>query len=181
MKKALLIIGIAFLSTAIFGQGEVVKKYFDKFEDNEAYTKVSVSQKMFSLFTDLEAGSKAEKEFLEAVSKLKGMKMIMSDSVADAAALYKQAVTDVEDAGYEELMSVKDAEENLTFSIRESGDIIEELVMVAGGHKRFVMMSLYGEIDLNNLSKIAQEMRIEGMEQLGRMNDDKGKNKSGTY
>jgi hypothetical protein len=77
-------------------------------------------------------------------------------------------------------MSVKDAEENLTFSILESGDVIEEMIMVAGGHKRFVMLSIYGEIDLNTLSKIAQEMRIEGMEQLGKMNHDHDK-KNGTY
>jgi hypothetical protein len=181
MKKALLIIGIAFLSVTVFGQGAVVTKYFDMLEDNEEYTKVSVSQKMFSMFTELEAGSEAEKEFLEAVSKLKGMKMIMADSLADASKIYKQAVNDVNKAGYEELMSVKDAEENLMFSIIEEDGMIEELIMVAGGNKRFVMLSLYGEIDLNNISKIAQEMRIEGMERLGKMNHDHDKENKDTY
>ena len=42
------------------------------------------------------------------------------------------------------------------------------------------MLSLYGEIDLNNISKIAQEMRIEGMEHLGRM-DDKHEKENDTY
>lgn len=174
MKKTLLIIGLAFLSMAVMAQGTVVTKYFNLLEDNEDYTKVSVSQKMFSMFTELEAGSEAEKEFLEAVSKLKGMKMIMADSIGDAAKIYKQAITDVDKAGYEELMSVKDAEENLKFSIKEKDGIIEELIMVAGGKKRFVMLSLYGEIDLKNISKIAQEMRIEGMERLGKMHDEHG-------
>lgn len=183
MKKSLLIIGLAFLSFAIFGQGAVVTKYFNMLEDDENYTKVSVSQKMFSMFTELEAGSEAEKEFLEAVSKLKGMKMIMADSLGDASKIYAQAASDVDKAGYEELMSVKDAEENLKFSIKEKDGIIEELIMVAGGNKRFVMLSLYGEIDLNNISKIAQEMRIEGMERLGNMHDghDHDKNEKDTY
>jgi hypothetical protein len=184
MKKTLLVIGIAFLSLAVFGQGAVVTKYFEQLEDNEDYTKVSVSQKMFSMFTELEAGSESEKEFLEAVSKLKGLKVIMADSLADASKIYKQAVSDVNKAGYEELMSVKDAEENMMFSIQEKDGIIEELVMVAGGNKRFVLMSLYGEIDLNNISKIAQEMRIEGMERLGKMQDhdhDEDKENNDTY
>lgn len=176
MKKTLLIIGIAFLSMTVMAQGTVVTKYFDQLEDNEDYTKVSVSQKMFSMFTELEAGSEAEKEFLEAVSKLKGMKVIMADSVADASKIYKQAVADVDKAGYEELMSVKDAEENMKFSIKEKDGIIEELIMVAGGNKGFVMLSLYGEIDLNNISKIAQEMRIEGMERLGKMHHEDEEN-----
>jgi hypothetical protein len=167
----------------VFGQGAVVTKYFDQLEDNEEYTKVSVSQKMFSMFTDLEAGSEAEEEFLEAVSKLKGLKVIMADSLGDASTIYKQAVTDVNKAGYEELMSVKDAEENMMFSIKEKDGIIEELIMVAGGNKRFVLLSLYGEIDLKNISKIAQEMRIEGMERLGKMDDHDHEHKenSDTY
>lgn len=183
MKKTLLIIGIAFLSMTVFGQGAVVTKYFNQLEDNEEYTKVSVSQKMFSMFTELEAGSEAEKEFLEAVSKLKGMKIIMADSLGDASKIYKQAVADVDKAGYEELMSVQDAEENMKFSIIEKDGIIEELMMVVGGNKRFVMLSLYGEIDLNNISKIAQQMRIEGMEGLGKMHDNDGSDKdnSDTY
>lgn len=172
MKKGIVIIGIMFLAIGMMAQGTVISKYFEQLEDNEEFTKVSVSQKMFSMFTELEAGSDSEKEFLEAVSKLKGLKVIMSDSIADAAKMYKKAISDVNKAGYEELMSVKDAEENMQFSIIEKDGIIQELMMVAGGNKRFVMLSLYGEIDLNNISKIAQEMRIEGMERLGKMNDN---------
>jgi len=171
MKKGIVIIGIMFLSIGMMAQGTVINKYFNELEDNEIFTKVSVSQKMFSMFTELEAGSDAEKEFLEAVSKLKGLRLILADSVADAAKMYKKAIADVDKAGYEELMSVKDAEENLKFSIIEKDGIIQELMMVAGGNKRFVMLSLYGEIDLKNISKIAQEMRIEGMERLGKMHD----------
>jgi hypothetical protein len=180
MKKGIVIIGMMLLSVAMMAQGTVISTYFDQLEDNEDYTKVSVSQKMFSMFTELEAGSDAEKEFLQAVSKLKGLKVIMADSIADAAKMYKKAIADVNKAGYEELMSVKDAEENMQFSIIEKDGIIRELMMVAGGNKRFVMLSLYGEIDLNNISKIAQEMRIEGMEHLGRM-EEKNEKHNDTY
>ena len=175
MKKGIVIIGMMFISIAMMGQGTVINKYFNELEDNENFTKVSVNQKMFSMFTELEAGSDAEEEFLQAVSKLKGLKVILADSIADAGKMYKKAIADVDKAGYEELMSVKDAEENLKFSIIEKNGIIQELMMVAGGNKSFVMLSLYGEIDLNNISKIAQEMRIEGMENLGKMHDKNDK------
>jgi len=172
MKKGIAIIGIMFFSIAMMAQGAVIKKYFNMFEDNENFTKVSVSQKMFSMFTELEAGSDAENEFMEAVSKLKGLKIIAADSVANAKAIYKKAIADVDKSGYEELMSVKDADENMQFSIIEKNGVISELLMVVGGKKSFVMLSLYGEIDLKNISKIAQEMRVEGLENLGKMHDD---------
>jgi len=175
MKKISLILSMFLLSLIMMGQGTVITKYFNKYADNEVFTKVSVSQKMFSLFTNLEAGSAAEKEFLQAASKLKGLKVIMADSIPNSETLYKQAVTDVNKAGYEELMSVKDARGNMLFSITESNGIISELIMVVGGKKQFIMVSLYGEIDLKNISKIAQQMHVKGLEPLKHIDDDKHK------
>lgn len=164
-----MIIGMFLLSIGLMAQGTVINKYFNDLEDDENFTKVSVSQKMFSMFTELEAGSDAEKEFMDAVSKLKGLKIIMADSVANSAKMFKSATADVDKAGYEELMSVKDAEENFKFSITETDGVISELIMVVGGNKQFIMLSLYGEIDLKNISKIAQEMRVQGLDGLGKM------------
>ena len=175
MKNIILIIGITFLSFGAMAQGTLINNYFNKYTDDENFTKVSVSQKMFSLFTELEAGSEAENEFLQAVSKLKGLKIIAADSIPNSMAIYKQAVADVNKAGYEELMTVKSSDENLLFSIQEANGIISELIMVVGGKENFVMLSLYGEIDLKNISKIAQEMRVEGLEKLSEIDkeDDK--------
>ena len=175
MKKISLGLSMFLLSLTMMGQGTVITKYMNQYAGNEKFTKVSVSQKMFSLFTNLEAGSPAEKEFLQAVSKLKGLKIIMSDSVPSSAAIFKQAVADVNKAAYEELVTVNDARGNLLFSTKESNGIISELIMVAGTKKQFVMISLYGDIDLKNISKIAQQMRVPGFDQLKHIDDDKHK------
>ena len=164
-----------FVSFTMMGQGTVITKYFNQYANNEKFTKISVSRKMFSMFTNLEAGSAAEKEFLQAVSKLKGLKVIMADSIPNYAALYKQAVADVNKAAYEELVSVNDARGNMLFSTKESNGIISELIMVAGVKKQFIMISLYGDIDLKNISKIARQMRVPGFDQLKHIDDGKHK------
>lgn len=171
MKKLFITITIMAAALASQAQGTVVNKYFDKLAGDDKFTKVSISSKMFSLFTELEAGTEAEEEFLKAVSKLKGLKIIASDSIGNAAKMYTQALKDVDAAGYDELMSVQDAEENMRFSIKESGGKIEELLMVVGGKKRFVLLSLYGEIDLKNISKIARSMNVGGLENLSKINE----------
>ena len=168
MKKLILSLAVMVAAVAAMAQdGSVITKYFDQLGGNEDYVKVSVSSKMFSLFTELEAGSEEEEEFLKAVSKLKGMKMVVGDSVPDdAGRLFDQAVRDVDNEGFEELMTVMDAEENFKFSIMEDGGKISELVMVAGGKSKFVILSLFGEIDLKNISKIARSMKVEGFDHL---------------
>ena len=175
MKKISLIVCMFLLSLTMMGQGTVITKYMNQYAGNEKFTKVSVSQKMFSMFTNLEAGSPAEKEFLQAVSKLKGLKVIMADSIPNSMAIYKQAVADVNKAAYEELVTVNDARGNLLFSTKESNGIISELIMVAGTKKQFVMISLYGDIDLKTISKMAQQMHVPGFDQLKHIDDAKHK------
>jgi hypothetical protein len=177
MKKLITLSLTLFLSLGALAQGEVVSKYFDRFADNEDYVKASISSKMFSLFTELEAGSDEEKEFLEAVSKLKGMKILYGDSVAQAKKLYNEGIADVKKAGFEELMTVLDAEENFHFAIKEKGGIISELIMVSGGKKGFAVLSLYGEIDLKNISKIARNMQVDGLSDLEKIDEGNGKKK----
>ncbi len=171
MKKTLLIVLLSFASSAVFSQGALIGKYFDQLASNDQFTKVSVSSKMFSLFTELETGSEQEEEFLKAISKLKGLKIIVADSINNSASMYKKASEEITNAGYDELMSVMDAEENMKFSIKEKNGIISELIMVVGGNEKFVLLSLYGEIDLKNISKIASAMRVDGLEQLKKLDD----------
>ena len=173
MKKFVFTLIILSVTSYVFGQGAVVTKYFDKFENDETFTKVSVSSKMFALFTEMEGNTEDEKEFLDVISKLKGMKVVASEKVSNPKALYDGAISDVSKAGYEELMTVKDAEENVRIAIKEKGGIIEELILVAGGKEKFAMVSLYGEIDLKQISKLASMMRMSELKYLKNLDDDK--------
>lgn len=157
-------------STFCKGQ-EVVSKYMKKYADDETFTKVSLSSKMFSLFTEMEGSTEDEKEFLDVVGKLKGMKVVAADKVANPKSLYENAIKDVEKEGFEELMTVLDAEENVKISIKEEGGIIEELIMVMGGKEKFAMVSLYGVIDLKQISKLASMMRVSQLDYLKNIDD----------
>jgi hypothetical protein len=171
MKTNILIIGLSLLTLTGMAQGSVITKYFNQYADNEDFTKVTVNSKMFSLFTELEADSPDEKAFLEAVSKLKGLKVLAADSVVNSGKIYAQACADISKEGYEELMTVQDASEDMKFLIKENKGKIEELLMVVGGKNNFVLLSLYGEIDLKNISKMARSMKIKGLENLNKIDN----------
>jgi hypothetical protein len=115
--------------------------FFNDYYDNEDFTKISVSSKMFELFTNIEPGDESEEEILEATSKLKGLKVIAADSVGNSKKLYTDAVRKISGGGYDELMEVKDAQEDMKFMISEKDGIINELVMVVGGNKSFFILS----------------------------------------
>jgi hypothetical protein len=159
------------MSLTAGAQNDAITKFFAKYQDNPEFTQVTVSSKMFGLFTNMDVEKPEDKEILEAISKIKGLRVIAKDEARDSRELYKEALSIVP-KDYEELMFVRDKDQDMKFLIKESGGKISDLLMVAAGNDDFKMLSLYGEIDLKKVSRIGSKMNINGLDQLNKM--DKG-------
>jgi hypothetical protein len=165
------------VGTGVYAQGESVSKFFAKYATDESFTTATISSKMFSLITNMDVQNAEDKENVDAISKLKGLKVLGKENSSDARSLYKEAYGLVSAKEYEELMSVRDKEKDMKFFIRESGGKINELVMVMGSTDDFMLLSIFGEIDLKAISRIGRKMNVDGLEQLEKIQgNDKKKN-----
>lgn len=178
MKKLIMGAMMMVMSLAANAQNDAITKFFSKYQDNPDFTQVTVSSKMFGLFTNMEVEKPDDKEILEAISKIKGLRVIAKDQARDSRELYKEALSIVP-KDYEELMFVRDKDQDMKFMIKESGGKISELLMIAAGNDDFKMLSLFGEIDLKKVSRIGSKMSIDGLEQLHKMEKgEKGEKKN---
>ena len=142
----------------------LISSTFSDYEENENYTRVSISKKMFSLIAGIDAEDPEEKELIETVSKIDGLKIIVADSSENPSAMYKETM-DRLPKRFEELMTVDDKNEKIVFMIDEKDGKVAELIMVLKGDE-FVLLDLYGEIDLNQIASVSKKMNIEHMEKL---------------
>jgi len=69
-------------------------------------------------------------------------------------------------------MSIRDKETNMKFLVQEQNNIITELVMVMHGDSEFFLLSLIGDIDLKQISKLSKSMSIDGFEHLENLDKD---------
>ena len=176
MKKIVAALVMMVVMNGAFGQ-DAISKFFSKYQNDESFSQVTVSSKMFGLFTNMEAETPEDKEVLDAISKLKGLRILGKDDARNARELYKEAFTLIPMKEYEELMSVRDKDKDMKFYIRESGGKVNELVMVMGGSDDFMLLSIFGDIDLKAISKIGRKMDVDGLQQLEKIHhDDKKKN-----
>ncbi|MGE0771131.1 MAG: DUF4252 domain-containing protein [Cyclobacteriaceae bacterium] len=174
MKKIVIMIWIvAAAATAAMAQGDAISKFFNKYQGDESFSQVTVSSKMFGLFTNMEMEDPEDQEVLNAISKLKGLKILAKEEARNARELYQEAMSLIPAKEYEELMSVRDKDKDMKFFIKEAGGKISELVMVAGGNEEFMVLSLFGEIDLKQVSKIGRKMSVDGLENLEKIKDVK--------
>ncbi|MEJ1241355.1 DUF4252 domain-containing protein [Chryseolinea sp. T2] len=169
MKRILAAAVFILMVSNAFGQ-DAISKFFTKYQADESFSQVTVSSKMFGLFTNMEADTPEDKEVLNAISKLKGLRILAKENTSDARGLYKEAFALIPMKEYEELMSVRDKDKDMKFMIKESGGKISELLMVMGGTDDFMVMSLFGEIDLKQISRIGKKMNVSGLEHLDNMN-----------
>jgi len=172
MKKIIVIVMLMAGANGVFAQ-DAISKFFTKYQNDESFTQVTVSSKMFSLFTNMEVESKDDQEVLNAISKLKGLRILGKENTSDARALYKEAFALIPTKEFEELMSVREKDQDMKFYIKESGGKISELVMIMGSTDDFMVMSLFGEIDLKQVSRMGKKMDVKGLENLEKIEDKK--------
>jgi len=178
MKKVMLAVLMVVTGWAAQAQGDAISKFFSKYQNDETFTQVTVSSKMFNLFTNMEVSKPEDQEVLNAISKLKGLRILAKEQTRNSRELYKEALGFVPLKEYEELMSVRDKDKDMKFFIKEtSPGKINELLMVAGGNDEFMVLSLFGEIDLKQVSKIGSKMDIDGLDQLKKMDKNESKEK----
>ncbi len=176
MKKIVLIIVVAFVTFTSNAQSSI----FDKFEDKDGVTTIVITKKAFELMAIFGGESNEAKEYAELVGGLDGLKVFTTEDKTIAADMLKTVNSYLKSSKLSELMRINDKDANVRIYIKEGKDDthVEELLMFVNGlEKHFegnemgrsaeaVIVSLTGNIDLNKISELTEQMNISGSEHL---------------
>ena len=164
MKRIIFIIAIVLMPVYLSAQESPVDRLFEKYSGREGFTSVYISKYMFSLFSNIET---EDKEVKNVLNRLTGIRILTSEeSTASMVNFYTEIMRELPVNEYQELMVVKEKDQNFKFLIREKEGLISELLMIAGGASNNVLISIQGNIDLNTISKLSRTMKIEGLDAL---------------
>lgn len=164
MKRILFLIAALISVQAMSAQTDAIEKYFSKYLDDDRFTVVYISPKMFNMVSKMDIKD-MEPEVKEIISNLRGLRILTTE--INPQAFYKEALSTINTKEYEVLMKVRDGDENVQFLVKDDGgSTINELLLLVGGSSDFVLLSFVGAIDLNKISKLANSMDIKGAEHL---------------
>ena len=151
------------LGTGVFAQDDAIGKFFSKYVEDSRFTVVSISPKMFRLMSKVNWDT-IPSDVKQTVSHLTSLRILSTETTP--AAFYKEAMARIDRKEYEELITVRSDKDDVRFMVKEQGDVIHELLMIAVDKDSFTMMSFVGIIDLDKLSRLSSDMGIKGMENL---------------
>lgn len=170
MKRIIIFSAIFLSGMMAYGQQSAVDKVFDKYSGREGYTTVSISSFMFNLLNSLETDDPEYEEFKKATSGIKSIKILAQDG-AGSESFGEELLRMLPRSEYQEMMTVKDQEEEVLFLAKESGGKITEFLLIVSGGSDDVLIAITGDIDLESLSSIAAGLDIPGMENLDELDD----------
>lgn len=150
------------------GQGDAIDRFFESYQDNDDFTSVYVSPRMFQMVAKV-AGDEMEGELADVVKDLKGLQVLTTE--INPMTYYKEAVKKIPTGEYELLVKVKEEDQNVRIFSKSTGDIVHELLVIVGGEDEFILLSFVGNIDINKLAKLAKMLDIDGAKSLELLGD----------
>ncbi|MDB0040946.1 DUF4252 domain-containing protein [Algibacter sp.] len=178
MKNKLIVLVMAIMLVPLTGMAQ--KNIFEKYSDDADVTYVSIKPKMFQMIAKM--GINVEdaeaKAYMDMVKSITSFKTIVTDNKVISADISKWVKS--RSGGLEELMEVKDDGTEVKFYVKEGKDAdhVKELLIYVNGIDKMmddkieingkerkietVVVSLTGDIDLNEISKLTDKMNIPG-------------------
>jgi len=179
MKKNLILLTAFIASFWVSGQ-----TIFERYANNDEVTLVSISPKMFKMLgqMSLSLDDPEAQEYLDMVTRINNFKVLISSNPSISGEMLAWVNQQVSKQDLDELLSIKDQEADVTFYVKEgkSEDYVEQLLMyvnervgsgstnlnINGREIKAVLMLLEGDIDLNKISKLTDQMDLPGGNQL---------------
>jgi hypothetical protein len=143
---------------------DAISTYFSEYVDDEDFTVVYISGKIFQLVKDanLELEDMEEEEveaILKVVRDIQGIRILHTDE--NVMSHWKAAKDRIPTDKYELLFKVRTKDgDNVEAFIQDEKAVISELFMLIGAADNFAMFSFVGNIDLTKLSDL--QRAIEG-------------------
>jgi hypothetical protein len=176
MKKVLfaLLFTVAY-AVSMSAQNDAIVRFFNKYNEDERFTVVYVSPKMFQMIAKVETDDPEWEKTREVIRDLGGLRVLTTDSIDNADVMYKDALARIPQNEYEVLLTVRDGQEHVHFWIKESNNVITELLLLVSEPSSFTMLSFTGRIDLQKISQLAKTLDVDGIEHLEKVKDDSDK------
>lgn len=158
-----LLLSLLLAGRSAFAQDDAIGKFFGKYIDDDRFTVVSISPKMFRLMSKINWDT-VSPDLKQTVNKLQSLRILSTSTTP--MAFYKEALTRIDRKEYEELITVRSKQDNVHFMIKENGNTISELLMISVSDDGFTLLSFVGDIDLDKLSRLSSDLGIKGMDNL---------------
>jgi len=141
---------------------DAISTYFAEYVDDEKFTAIYVSGKIFGLLKDssLDLDDLDDQEVeavLKVVKDIQGIRVLHTD--VNTKQYWMEAKKRISTDQYELLFKLRSKDgDNIEAFVQDEDAVISELFLLIGGFDNFAMISFIGAIDLTQLSELQKAL-----------------------
>lgn len=151
---------------------------FDKYENMKEVDAMVMTSKMFKMLSkvELDENDPESREYMKLIENLERIQIFKSNSASVRSQMAADVKSYLQKGSMEELMRVTEDGKNIKFySVPgKNENYVKELFMFLegtdGDKPLSVILSITGNIDLSQLSKLTADLKVPGAEELKKAN-----------
>lgn len=179
MKKLIItLLAIAFFVPVTMAQESVTEKLYEKYSGTDGITTVHITKELFGMIAQMnfEGEDAAEmNEMKDAMANLEFIRIVMFEDVDDSNAdfvAFKKDLKAFDLDGFKELMVVDEKDEKVRFVARQDGETFKEFLVLINSPDGAGFISIFGDMDMETISKVSQSMGLQQMDKFGKKDKD---------
>ena len=156
MKKTICLICFMSLLTVLKGQ-RTIDALFDKYSGKEGFVCLSFSGDLLKL-VNIEDN---EITGCRVPADIREIRLLVQDKMGSGQVnFYNSMIKDINVRDYEELMRVRESDQDIRMLIKTEGNMIRELLLLAGGEDNF-LIQLKGNITMKEARRLSSDIKIK--------------------
>jgi hypothetical protein len=170
MKRMVLFCTLAMFVMALNAQKDALDDFFASYSGRDGYTSVIINGNLLGLLKNFDD----DPDLADLDEKITSVRIVSRESgyAGSGSSFMSELKGDIRRGGYEELMSVKDSDDDVLFLIRSSGRSIRELLVIASGDSEAVIQ-IRGNLTRDDVERLSDNhgeglARLELLESSGK-------------
>jgi hypothetical protein len=170
MKRMVLFLTLAMFAMALNAQKDALDEFFASYSGRDGYTSVIINGNIFGLIKNLD--DDPDLAYLD--EKITSVRIVSRKEsyTGNENSFMSELKGEIKRGGYEELMTVKDSDDNVLVLVKTSGKSVSELLIIASGDSEAVIQ-IKGKLTRDDVDRLSRNngeglARLELLESPGK-------------
>jgi hypothetical protein len=141
--------------TFVYGQ-KSIDALFDKYAGKEGFTTVTLNGNLLKLVKCFD-DDKKDSKIPDGLAEIRIL--TQEDKTMNIGSFYDMVIQDIDISKYEEIMRVRESDQDVRMLVRTEGRRFKEFLLIAGGSDN-ALIQIKGDISIEEARKLTEEVHV---------------------
>ncbi|MFN0173007.1 MAG: DUF4252 domain-containing protein [Saprospiraceae bacterium] len=161
-----LFLAIRLFSPTLPAQNGDIQGFIEQHKGDRGFTYAFLSKDLFEVATKSSIKNEDWTGLHNVIKNIGGLSILAGEDIKNGLPLYKEVKALIPSDEFDELLTVRDGNENVRIWAKSEEYIVTDLVLLVGSSDEFVLVCFAGNLELGNIAQLAELFKAGQVRQL---------------